>query len=395
MSGPEGTERDQSGDNADFFALDEHPRSPFRSWQKLGKEFLDRHREWYESLGDGPVYALPEEVIAALESPLRGSGHRRRPSRALIGPRDADAERAFAKICREHRRATVGGWNGGPIDYPLLGEFGSVADQVDPAWSRLNWDPWMTPAEAKSQIREGEADLELKRHQELGYVGRLICDARFQREKGELEARWRALDSRPNLSNVVPGLLDPPGFPAGSVVYYASRVLPPEESNFLEDLRSFLRKWGLARLFTWDLPLPQGPVLGVPMRLAMFLLGPDHLLDAIPSHHDLGTSPQVLKEIRARQGWAAREAGVEMEHPVKNASARGDSASRYENAFRMWLIEKTVLSRYPSARGRGLVARLLPVFARLFIRAKTSDGSVVYAGETRRLYSKYLSNIIM
>jgi hypothetical protein len=258
-------------------------------------------------------------------------------------------------------------------------------------WTTLNWDSYTTLTRFRSGLKQAEAKAEAPRRQELGFVGRLTCDPQYRREQAELKARWEALDPRPSLSGLSLSLLHSPVVPVKSIDRRRGRVSTTREGAFLDAFVAFLRRWELDGFVTWDLPKPQGPLYGVPMRLAMHLLGPDRLVDVIPSHYDLGTSPRVLRELRARQAWAGKEAGVEMKYPVTDTSARGDSASRFETAFHMWLIESTILSRYPSARGRGLVARLLPVFTRLYVRSETSNGSTARAKKIRGLYSNYLN----
>jgi hypothetical protein len=159
-------------------------------------------------------------------------------------------------------------------------------------------------------------------------------------------------------------------------------VLGDELAQFLTDFGRFMRKWRINRMVTWDLPLPQGPLEQIPLGLARSTLGPDHRIDTNPSYYDIPSSVDVRKAIRRRQGQAAADDGIEQAHPVTDTSPRDGRASRYESAFRLWLIEQSIRKRFGSPRG--LVARLVPVFAQLL---DVSEDRIL---QLRQLYKKAL-----
>jgi hypothetical protein len=116
--------------------------------------------------------------------------------------------------------------------------------------------------------------------------------------------------------------------------------------------------------------------------MAVLIQGPDHRVDTVPSYFDLPSNIDVREAIRRRQGQAAADDGIEQAHPVTDTSPRDGRASRYESAFRLWLIEQSIRKRYGSPRG--LVARLLPVFAKLL---NVSEDRIL---QLRQLYKKAL-----
>jgi len=122
-----------------------------------------------------------------------------------------------------------------------------------------------------------------------------------------------------------------------------------------------MRKWYLARLASWDLPLVQGPLEQAPLGLARHVLGPDDTGVFFPGYFDIPSGQDVRAEIRERQEAAAREVAIGVEFPLTDLSARAGSASAWENAFRLWLCERAVLQRY--AGRRELFSRLIEAFA--------------------------------
>jgi hypothetical protein len=174
---------------------------------------------------------------------------------------------------------------------------------------------------------------------------------------------------------------------------FEEETLPHEQAQFYGNLGRFLDKWQLIGLATWDLPEPQGPLEDFPLGLAAQLLGPDHTTTIYPTYFDIPSSDDVRGRIREEQRRVARRAGIESEHPVTNISARREkpstnisarreNPSTYESAFRMWLVEKTIRSRYGELSG--VVSRLKVVFSELhgFNQSR--------AAKIRALYLNYL-----
>jgi hypothetical protein len=194
-------------------------------------------------------------------------------------------------------------------------------------------------------------------HQLLGYVGRLTFDDQYRSEKKALQDRWFNLGCRPPLP-LVANALEEPTTQISPIHAKSEQDLSEETISFVQDAVQFMRKWQLNRLITWDLPLPQRPLHGVPLRLAYLLLGGDQPVFAVPSFYDIPSRTDVRTRIREEQERVAKAFGIKLEHPVTDISARKKKPSSYESAFRMWHIESTIRKRFGSSRG--LVARLVP-----------------------------------
>src|SRR5262249_39924817 len=154
-------------------------------------------------------------------------------------------------------------------------------------------------------------------------------------------------------------------------------------AQFINDLGAFLRKWQLMQLSTWDLPVPQGPLNSVTLALAAHLLGPDQLVNTVPTYYDIPSGTDVRSDIRSMQREDARSAVIDPAHPVSDIGPRDGHGSSWENAFRLWLIEETVQQRY--GRPRGLVPRLISAFATML------DCSAERIEQLRKLYKPFLS----
>ena len=202
----------------------------------------------------------------------------------------------------------------------------------------MNWG-----ADAAAQLRPNlealESRLEAIHHQLLGYVGKITFDPQYQSEIADLRARWSSLPDRPPRTLAANLAYQPPiPIQGGGRANY--RVLGGELERFLIDFGLFMRKWRLGQMITWDLPMPQGPLEFVPLGLLLRNLGPDEPATTIPSFHDVPSNIDLRKQFRDQQRRVAIDDGVEMAHPVTDASSRDGHASQYESAFRMWLLER-------------------------------------------------------
>jgi hypothetical protein len=214
----------------------------------------------------------------------------------------------------------------------------------------------------------------------LGTAGRLIFDHQFRQEADNLKSKWMDLRDRP-IFPLRPLPFDPPtGVVDASTV--RSAKLPEDLALFHSDLSGFASRWGLTGLATWDLPVPRGILEDVPFGLAARLVGPDHPTTVLPSHLDLPSDIDLRRRIREGQMRVAKDAGIDQEHPLTDTSTRGGSASQYENALRLWLIERSVAARY--GKPRGFVARVLGASGRYL------GCSVDRVKQLRKIYKPYL-----
>jgi hypothetical protein len=356
--------------------------APGRLWAGVWKAFVKEFGGWWDRVGgDGPVYALPSEIIESLAKGTGPSDSDHRASKPLITMKDAWAERAFLRVCKGFQSVTVGVWDGEPIAYPLLAE--PAVPPLPPDW--LISASWLAESmslpEAKLLLEKAYREMGPHHQQMLGYVGWLTLNEQYRDERSAIRARWASLPDRPSLP-IDANVADRPPEPVVSIGPDHGRVLGDELARFLTDFGQFTRKWRINRMITWELPYPQGPLDQIPLGMAVLIQGPDHRVDTVPSYFDLPSNIDVRESIRRHQGQAAADDGIEQAHPVTDTSPRDGRASQYESAFRLWLIERTIRKRYGSPRG--LVGRLLPVFAKLL---DVSEDRIL---QLRQLYKKAL-----
>jgi hypothetical protein len=333
-----------------------------RVWSIPWKDFCSRCAGWWSRVrSDDPVYAVPETVIDELVRGTKGVGKQIRGRRPLLSPEKAEAERAFLAACLAYAPDTVGVWDGRPVQYPLFRKTASprISEQLI---RQMKWDEYVPIKSVNSGLEQLAEKADAVRRQQLGYAGAVTFDADYQAERTRLMGRWRLLPVPPPLpiwanTHDREPMVEAPG--AG-----ATEALSTDVAGFLNEAGAFLRKWQLASLVTWDLPLPQGPLESIPLGLARHLLGPGQIVNAYPTWYDIPSATNVRDEIRDQQRFAAEQAGVGTEHPLTHLSPRDGRASTPEAAFRMWFIESAVRGRYGARPG--VTTRLDSAFAALF-----------------------------
>jgi hypothetical protein len=318
--------------------------APKPKWIQRWELFLSQHRLWWSRFASqGTVYWLPKGVISA----LRGE---------FLDNDDTEAELAFRSLCRGRSRTTIGVWSEQPIDYPLPFDLDRlrVSDDYLRKLSTTRYAPEIDwPSSPKIDGKTWRAI----HHQLLGYVGRLTLDDQYRSEMKPLQDRWLRHGCRPSFP-LVANALEKPTISTPSIRQDMEQSSSEEVATLMKDAAHFMRKWQLNRLITWELPLPQRPLDGVPLRVACALLGDDHPVFTVPSFYDIPSGTDVRARFREEQKRVARAFGINLEHPVTDISTRAGKLSSYESAFWMWFIEATVRSRYGTSRG--LVARLGP-----------------------------------
>jgi hypothetical protein len=331
-----------------------------RPWRARWESFLADHSEWWgRAPHPDPVYWLPEQVVDRLARTVtsEGKAHRDRP--ALLTPAEANAEHAFRKCCLSFGGSVVGVWEGTPVSYEPLARLPSVTVSEEQI-REMGWDRFGTGASLRDRLETVQRKAEGARHQQIAFAGWLTFLRPYQEDKERLTAQWANLGVAlpwPLLANTA----DREPTPVLRAEIDPGRILPAEASDFLEAATRFMRKWKLARMATWDLPLPQGPLEHVPLGLARHILGPDDTGVFFPGYFDIPSAQDVRAEIRERQDAAAREAGLGAEFPLTDLTPRAGSASAWENAFQLWFVERAVLQRY--AGRRGLTSRLVEAIA--------------------------------
>ena len=102
-------------------------------------------------------------------------------------------------------------------------------------------------------------------------------------------------------------------------------ALTAETAQLAEDLSTFLAKWQLARLVTWELPEPQGPIIGPPSVLPS--LTPNQVVTSIPTFFDIGSSSTFRDLVVENQRALARSLGIHAEHPVRGIAPSQQSGA--------------------------------------------------------------------
>jgi hypothetical protein len=320
----------------------------WRSWTAHLRPCLEQHREWYNGRilnSLEPAYTLPVSVITALSTATeaRGSG---RASRRLISDADEQAERSFRQTCESYSPDTIGFWRDQPVQYSLL-----FPVEANLGLSEALVSVLMEGGTTKEQVRVSLAQAARtsaeRRHQMLGYVGLLCQNEQFIAERDQLKVAFSTLPPHTALSQSSGGLLAP--------------ELSEALQSFYNGVRDLIQKWNLTGFATWDLPIPQGPLDSAPVGLISRLRGPQTRVTYVPPYYDVSSNVNLREEQRERQRREGQAAGVNLEFPLCDTSARrGESGrinpSSYETMFRIWLIHITVRRRY--GRIRGAAARM-------------------------------------
>lgn len=300
--------------------------------------FARRHAGWLGRVPAGPLYCLPESTIARLGQPGLG----RSP---LLDESAERAERDLLDLCRRHR---VVGYDGRrPIDYPYLSLSQTPAAwwralPAPPGWSDAHWG---TIEEVLAKVNQ--ANLRLG-----GYAGWLSTEPPFLDAVRGLATRWRALpdDLRPDFPLRRPAVVGrAPDWPSPA---------PEAVRAFAADFASLCDRWGLIGMATWDLPLPQGPLLPSLLPAGSPALPARGVHLVLPLHYPLAGDDDLLKEILNHQQSLADELGLD-------ASVAGlPHHKAYARILEVVHHERTVTGRYAGAgRPPGFVGVLVEALA--------------------------------
>lgn len=325
-----------------------------QGWHGRWASFLNSHRGWWErqsSLGD-PVYCLPGPVIDELcRSQPRLD---RRPPRERILTEDEECgERDFTALCRwwaEWDQNVVGITGSGlPIRYPLLN------DQL------IRWRAGRTPTRTRG--RNSWTSMFGKLHKIQLAVGQsqmvhaawLIQQSEYWDGLTELKNRWRGIRDQVTFGEVT-----------GSVAPLAALAIDARIGNgtskkvskFHEDMWEFARRWNIAGLTTWDLPIPQGPLLGVPMSVVSLCRCQDDSSAAFPGF----IPPQRLfgdwKTVWQLPTPDPRRHSQTQSSRCSAKPCLQNQIPTYALVLRVFLAELAVRSRFNGTLPRGMFAPL-------------------------------------
>jgi len=304
---------------------------------QLDCDAFDRdHPGWPRRVPGEPLYSLPEKMISRLGQPGQG-----RPP-VLDGPA-VEAERHLLTLCRRHH--AVGYFGRNPIDYPHLTPPlppPARGDVLDLEWSGAQW-----LGVERGLRKTNQANLRLG-----GYAGWLATEPPFLAAVTDLATRWRALPAaiRPDFP-----LRRPTPLPRA---HEGLSPAPEPVYAFAADFHSFCDRWGLMAMATWDLPLPQGPLLPSPLPPGSPALPANAVYLAVPAHYPLAGDDDLLRLVRAQQQALADRLGL------GRGCAGLPHHKFYGRVLEVVHLELAITGRYPgNRRPRGFVGVMVEAVA--------------------------------
>ncbi|MFO0802848.1 MAG: hypothetical protein U0791_06960 [Gemmataceae bacterium] len=312
-------------------------RSTALSWQDL----IRRFPKWEPGRADEPVYAITPEALDAFEG------------KAFFSTDALEAERKFSDFCKGN--GIVGMWRGQTITFPLM--IGATPSIRSLPQATLD-ETGLRGQEARLDSLTNRATAASDR--QLGVIGWLLTEPMFLRELEALKVSHAALApterprfpmtrlSKIRLPNIsIADVKFPPPFDQRLVtIQHMNEPAPESEAvvGFRALLNGLLDKWGLACLATWDLPLPQGPLLPNLFPPGSHL-HPAHGVNLhLPIHYPLQGDDQLLKRIRDLQREQAATLGLP-------PSFGGISHhQQYAQMFRVLHLDLSILSRLREKR---------------------------------------------
>lgn len=283
---------------------------------------------WLSSASiDGVTYALPPKILERLA----------RASRIQTAAAILKTETAFWADCQAHR--AVGICESKAVRYPYLAGMDALpasASTVTAGWSADSCHALLMAEDRALEVRE-----RLK-----GYLGWLVTEPAFLRERDKLRSDWRRFpaDQAPSMPlRRIPRTVQP-----GAEIV----AVPEALAGFLGAADAFLKKWSLAGLITWELPEPVGPQFPDPLPLHTRAVDYAVVHIVLPAHYSLQGSDALLKEIRGQQRWLAEDQGIP--DPVGHMSHYVAYGQMFEVAF--W--EQILRHRFEHLHLKGFVLLL-------------------------------------
>lgn len=277
-----------------------------------------------ECLGDTePVYALPQLAIAAL-------ARRSRLARPLFDSRAAGAESTFTKFCEQS--GSVGWWSGLPVQFTVLD---TVSTRIPPnVLALLGW------ARFDTIIQDLFGRCDNIRERLRGMVGWLLTEPTFLMEVAEVR----------HLFEKIP-LSQRPWFPLGRLLAAHERVPEGPLCAFGDALGQLLDRWELTGLASWDLPIPQGPLM--PNLLPVGALAQPR--GGVRMHVPTGFPLEVDDKLHTQIAQAQRRETMRAELDASHAGT--PHYVTYGRMFQLIHLERAVRSRFAIAPV-GLVGRI-------------------------------------
>jgi hypothetical protein len=131
----------------------------------------------------------------------------------------------------------------------------------------------------------------------------------------------------------------------------------PNAATFQSKLASFLDKWGLCGLASWDLPIPQGPLLPDELPPNSQARPSNAIHVVVPLHFHLQGEDDLIRLVQQLQ----REKAMDLDLDASLPGLMHHSA--YGAMFEVIHLERTIRSRFPGRAPRGLVGAIVDTAA--------------------------------
>lgn len=347
-------------------------------------DFLERFSNWEPWVeGDLPAYSIPDELIHLL-GPAEGRAKR------LLTQDEVEAELAFGKLCLAWNKLCVGVWRRKPICHFAVSDFKSdsrpptESEDLEPESSAFapiaeikdrlfGLHPGDFVGRAKMLgywggigIPRGSTEEIDFRHATRGCIGSLLCDPGFVDDIQSLQLLWTKLPANLQLP------IGDPLTDRDKLVLVAKnkgRNVALACVDFSIEYQRILERWALSGFVTWDLPLIQPPLLGIPLFQAAEILPctarviywPPHVQR--PSTLDFNAILRSVQHTDAAFRQYTEEQSARSTFPSVPGKQKGGRPSDNEKIARMLLWERALVQRYPD---RGRSSRFVEAIEALF-----------------------------
>lgn len=219
----------------------------FQSWRQLVAKFRGDAR-----FCDDPIYALPEKLINAICTDVPG----------LFSSDDETMERSLTKlagqgfflgrsIAHPSLPVTLRGVDLSSADRKLKEDFEGAAERNREMLIQEMRERGLSDQEVARHVAADKAYKQKIAERQAGYVGWLVTNPEFHRDRDQFRNRWEAkIDARGRF----------PHFPI-SMFGELPESPPLDDREYHSDWTQFYKRWSLDHLVTWDLPVPMRPQL--------------------------------------------------------------------------------------------------------------------------------------
>ena len=296
-------------------------------WKRPFKEEIEELKEQHPRLqqisAGESVLALPQEIVNDV-------GIAAKP---WVSDEDQVAEAALTDMCKRYQ--AIGFFENRAVEFPLLGapsphfrfatEFEGVSES--PGFE------WATPAKL-SAVDRMIPELDQIDEQQLGTTGYLVTCPQFLTERDEVRQRFDQAGFRSDIQ------LDRPLKDAtGALSCEDEPVAGAEQVEAFESLTALYDRWGLSASATWDVPVPLGPQVGVPVPHSQVV--PESCIQVtLPLHFATLHSMELHSKIAEMQRSAAKSIGLPEDYATLSAY------TKYASYLKIQLYTNALEQRY-------------------------------------------------